>query len=61
MKRKLTYLEKSQILFKMSLRPSNDPFRKIKLRLLHLAMRGDAKAARQLKMLGQHTLALVGK
>lgn len=61
MKRKLNYLEKAQILFHMSLRPVNDPFRKLKMRLLHLAMSGDAKAARQLKMLAQHTLALSGK
>lgn len=58
---KLNKLEKSTILFKMSLRPANMPYHKIRVQLLHLAMKGDAKAARQLKILGQHTYALCGK
>lgn len=58
---KLDNQQKSKILFRMALRPTTNPFRKIKVRLLHNAMRGDERARRQLALLGKHYNAMCGK
>lgn len=51
---KPTKEQKNKIWFKMTLRQTNTPYKKIKKVLLHAAMRGDEKARRQLKTLGEH-------
>lgn len=55
---KLTKEQRNQIWFKMTLTVPKDPYKKIAVRLLGLARNGDAKAVRQLKILGHHRTAM---
>lgn len=57
-KMKLTKEQRNQIWFKMTLTMPKDPYKKIVVRLLGRARNGDAKAVRQLKILGQHRMTM---
>lgn len=51
-------MNRNEIKMQMALMPCKTPFKKIRLALLHKAMRGDAKAQRQLKALQNQIKAI---